>query len=320
MKPLKESKIEERKNLTFKIASDAIRELNVPEFNLERSEFTQNKSGVFYTEREMDIDLCIEFRLTFTTGYLQTSLIGFVFNIIDELELLYESPKAKEILELDDNDKNEVIYQKALDLTKQYIAHLPNVIFHSFHQTAKETIVNYLKKMVEHDLRESRKIQGLPDNFSLTPNNNLEEIVKLYPEGQFGFCERLEMIDKEYTTYRKTAYKDRKVWLKNQNPENLPKEYEALRLLFNQAKKEYKIQFDAYNVINSNISNWESYWEKVFNEKFPSLMLTEDFQFEDASYLAYQQLSDKYDHNAEYLKRLVRNSKKKAKIYSSTCE
>lgn len=314
MKLLNENKSEEIKNLTFKIARKAIRDLNVPEFDLERSEFTQNNAEVFYSEIEMDINLCIELKLSFTTGYLQTSLIGFVFNIVYELELLYASPKAKEILELDDKNKNEVIYQKAVDLTKQYIAHLPTVIFHAFHQTAKETIVSYLKKMVEHDLRESWEMQGLPANFSLTPHNNLNKIVELYSEGQFGFCQRLEMIDEEYTAYRETAYKDRKVWLNTQNFANLPNEYESLRLLFKEAKKEHKIHFDAYKIIHRNTSNWESHWQEVFYTKFPALLLTEEFQFENASYLAYQQLSDKYDFSAEYLKRLIRNSKNKAQI------
>lgn len=311
-----ENDIEKRKKLAFDIAKEAINDLNIPILDNDVP-FTQLNYALYYQEIEPDIILCIELKPLFTTGYIRTSIVGFVWNALYDLDLLHSNSEAREILDLDDESKDEIIHRRALDLTKHYILYLPTVFFHAFHQTAKETIISYIKKMVEVEMRDFWQEQGFPDKFTLIQNDSLEKIINLFPTNQVSFSLNLETIDQEYSAYRKAAFKNRNVWLE-QNFDNLPQEYEELRQLYKTAQKEHKAELEAFSRINrGNLKRWETHWEEFFTIQFP-ILIDKNVDLEQASFLAYKQMAEKYDFSVEYISKLIKNSRAKAKLKAIT--
>ncbi|CAN5485364.1 hypothetical protein BH10ACI1_BH10ACI1_22080 [soil metagenome] len=260
-----------RNALALKISKEAIIALNLPEMiSAEREAFTKKRYEVFYQEEETNIALSIEFDPGFTKGMLHISLTSFVWHILMEIESLLSNHKAIEQLAIKDSEREKVIFDKTLALTKEFILHLPAIIFHSFHQTAKETIINHIKKIVESDLREHWGEMHLPKDFTLLPKNNLKDLLKLFPNTKLIFCEYLEDVDQEFTAYRKGIYSNRQVLLTPQAFANLPNDYENLRILYKQAKNEYILEYQAFERINRGTTNeWGIYWEKVYDEKLP---------------------------------------------------
>lgn len=301
--------------LAFRIAKEAVKLANLPLYDPNDEPFTNLRWRVSYGEVNQDIALTIELNPIFTRAVVHSSLGLVAWEILRELELLFSNPRALKTLAVEDFELEDTIFEKASQLTRDYIFHLPFVIFHSFHQNLNEAIISHIKKFVDSDLREYWDKIGKPQkNFTLLPNTELKDIERLFPETNFQLIKGLQAINEEFLIYRKGALSNRKVWLNN--PEaiaKLPSEYEQLKIQYKEAKREYKLQYEAFKTINPRANNdkWIQHWEKVYDEKFPNIYQTELPNY-SASSLAYRQLADTFDFSAEYMEKIVRNAKAKA--------
>ena len=302
--------------LAFRIAKEAIKLANLPLYNSDNEPFTNLRWRVSYGEVNQDITLTIELNPIFTRAVVHSSLGVVAWEILKEMELLFSNPKALKILAVEDSELENTIFEKASQLTRDYIIQLPLVIFHSFHQNLNEAIISHIKKFVDSDLREYwDKIGKSQKNFTLLPNTELKDIERLFSDTDFQLIKGLQAINEEFSIYRKGALSNRKVWLNN--PEaiaKLPSDYEQLKIQYKEAKREYKLEYEAFKRINprSNNDKWIQHWEAVYDEKFPNVYQMELPNY-SASELAYRQLADIFDFSFEYMKKIVRNAKMQVK-------
>lgn len=304
--------LSEKLALAMQIAKEAVSELEIPEFSYDDERLLSLRWMVFYKEEGNDITLSIQLNSLSVGTMFQTSLGLIVFHILSELNRLFASKKAMKLLGVEESERGLTIYDKTLSLTKLYINYLPLVIFHSFHQALSETIISYIKKSLEYDLREHWEELDLPKNFSLVPDNNFSKILELFPDTNLPVLQTLDEVNEEFSAYRKSAFSNRKALFNQEVFSQLPVLYKELRLLYKEAKKEYVTEKEAFDRVSRRRGgdNWETYWEEVCEEKFPSLFFTSEIQFYPASQLAYRQLADLYGFDEEYMQKLVRNAKK----------
>jgi len=302
--------------LVARITKEAIKNLGIPYLSSDDEEqFTNPRWNIFYQEVGKDILLSIQLTPCMTRGMVHTSLSRVVWSLLNEIEILLSNPRAMTLLKVEESEREAVIYDKTLKLTQDYIHYLPIVVYHSFHQTLNEVVISYIKKIVDFDLREYWDKIGKPQkNFTLLPNNELKDIERSFPETNFWLLNGLQTIDEECSIYRKGALSGRKVWLNN--PEalaKLPSAYKQFKFQYKEAKREHKLEYEAFKRINPRASNakWEKHWEKVYDEKFPNIYQTELTSY-SASELAYRQLAETYDFSPEYMMKLVRIEKAKA--------
>lgn len=302
--------------LTMKIAREAVEKLKIPQWpGSDNYVDTNQEYDVYYQEYDTDISLSIGFNPLTTRAILHTSVSNFTWNLIGEIEELLAQPEALKRLQVEESDRESVVYDKALKLTAEYVLHLPLVFSHAFHQTVRETIINHIKKMVDYDLRDRRPDVAKTKKESLAPDNSLKNIIKMMPDGYYGLCQHVETKNEEYSAYRKGAFSDRKVWVNAEVFANLPETYEKLRLEYRNCKNEFTPEKKAFYRIKRGASDddWNSHWEDFWCEKYPSLFLSDEVEHNTPSQLAYQHLAILYDHTSTYMEKMVLNAKRQAR-------
>jgi hypothetical protein len=278
--------------------------------------FTKLQYEVFYVEHDQGVNLTIEFDPLFTKGILHVALTPITFGILQDLETLFSAPETRKFLQVEESEMESVISDKALKLTKDFILHLPLVVSHSLHQGLRETIINHIKKFVDYDLRENdTESRRASKNSSLLPDDSLDNINKMFPSSYYGLCKHIESKDQELSAYRKGVFSGRKVWLTQDAFDELPDKYQELRKAYSQCLREFKQERQAFDRLNRNASTekWKEHWKAFSNSEFPMLFLTEDVEFESPSRLAFRQLGTLFDFSAEYMEKLVRNSRDQTK-------
>jgi hypothetical protein len=302
-------------NLALKIAKEAVELVGIPKFSPDDHQFTNQRWSVYYHTVEKDLILNIEFNPLMTTGVLNISLAFVVLEVLREVEDLLSNQTAREFFDVEDSQLESVIYERTLEITLSYIYHFPIVIYHSFYQALNESIINQIKKFVEPDLREHWANSEVPKDFSLVPEDNLSNIVELFPDADLEMLRYLEATEREFSTYRKAAFSDRKVWLTPQALMKLPDEYEQLRSEYTIAKKEYKSERQAFFKINrrAELEDWEEHWSEYSDENFPNLFLTQEIPNYAPSALSYRHLAEKYNFSPGYMEKLVINAREQSK-------
>ncbi len=305
--------------LATEIAKKAVISLNIPEFTND-GQFVNPRWNVFYIQDwRGDIILIIQFNPPITLGIIHTSLMYIAGSILDEMELILSSPNAMSLFNVEESEIETVVYEKTLLLMRDYIFRLPEIIYHSFHQTVNEILVSHIKKFIEYDLRDHWETLGLPKDYSLVPENSLSNITKLFPESKLGLIPYLETIEEEFSAYRKGAFSNRKVWLTPKVFTQLPDDYEQLLTQYKKATKEYKSQRKAFFKVNRRASfdDWDKHWEEFSNENFPNLSLSGEIKNYIPSQLAYRHLAESLGFSADYMEKIVGIARKQAKNKSS---
>lgn len=62
------------------------------------------------------------------------SLLYACYNIVAEIDRIFDDENAEPLFELSSFDREEVLLQEAYGVARAYVAHLPFVVFHSHHQ------------------------------------------------------------------------------------------------------------------------------------------------------------------------------------------
>jgi hypothetical protein len=303
--------------IALNIAREAVKLANLPQKPVNDGEFTNQRWQVSYIEINNNVVLTVQLNTFITRASMDYSLVLIAWAYLVELESLFSNPRAMEILAVEESEQESTIFQKAVELTRDYIQYLPMVLFHSIHQAFNESSISHIKKIVDYTLRDYLEEIGKPNKkFTLLPNNNLSDFSKLFPSTKLEILNGVERINEELSAYRKGAFSDRKVWLNNRETFlKLPADYEQLQLDYRAVKKEYKTRHEAYFLTNrrAKIADWEKHWKEFCDEEYPNLFFTSDVQSFTASQLAYRQLGDFYGFSADYMEKLVRNAREQLK-------
>lgn len=309
-------KQKDQRRTALRIVKEALIRANIPQMP-PNDDFTDQRWRVSYKEENQDFVLIVQLNTVFSKAIFHTPLSLVAWNIMNEVELLLANPAAMEKLGVDESERESVIFDESVALTADYIRHLPIVLFHSLHQTLEESMISYIKKLVDYNLREWLDQQGTPQKkFTLLPNNKLKDITKLSPNTESHLINFLDEINKEFSIYRKGALSDRKVWLNNpQSLSKLPSDYEQLRLKYRKVKNEYKTQRNAFYTMHRRATenDWANYWQEFCEENFPDLLQTDKVMSYSASELAYRQLAESFGFSAGHMERIVKSEKDKAK-------
>lgn len=302
--------LKRQRPLALRIAREAVLAASVPAQTPGYEEFTDARWKVFHREENEDVVVLIRLHPFFTRAEVQCSLGLIAWAVLREMELLMSGPTVLEELAVEKTEVQNVIFDKSVQIVRDFLTHWPLVMFHAFHQGLAESIVGHIKKFVEYDLREHWNDGGKPKKFTILPNGKLGDLKKAFPEVDFQLVDHLEMINFEFEAYRKAASMDRQTWLTPKAFDALSSRYEDVRLLYKNARKEHKLEFDAYKRINKGkLAGWTDHWRIKFEEGFPGIYLNPDLEPDPPALLARRQLADEYGFSVDYIEKLVRSSK-----------
>jgi hypothetical protein len=299
--------------IATKIAKEAVLLANISQAPPSEEELINLGWKVYFTEEIQDIVLTIHLNPIFTRAVVHSSVGLVALHILRDIELLLSNPKAMKQLRVEELEREKVVFDKSLQLTRDYIEHLPLVIFHSFHQTLGESVINHIKKFVDYDLQDRLEKQDYPrEKRTLLPNNDLNDIRRLFRETELPTLNYLGEIDTELSALRKKIFAERKVWL--DSPEvflKLPSDYNQLKIQYRNAKNEYKLEYAAFHRIKRQVDpdEWEVHWEKFYGETFPELLWGDEIETLSASQLAYLHLAKKFGFSPSYMEIIVRGAK-----------
>ncbi len=310
-----QEELSRKQSLTLRIAREAVAFFNLPNSQPDTETSKNLRWSLWQSESNENVVLSIQLNEPISNAIVHTSLNHVTFHLLSETENLLKNPRAMQLLAVDQSERESVVYEKTLALLKDYIDHLPAVIYHSFYQALRESIISHFKKFVESDLKKYWQSIGEEREVNILPDGNLGNLIEMFPETELPILEHLEQVNEELSAYRKTAFSNRQVWLNQEAFNNLPANYEQLRAQYKIVKKEYRLERDAYFRINRRATrdDWQAHWKETCDETFPNLFLTEEIESYSASELAYKQLAEVYDFSPNYMERIVVNARKKLK-------
>lgn len=305
-----------------KIVEQALQRAKISQTIIPTDEIPPNKRWVVYYELSgNEIVLTIQ-SVDYYMKYIhRTPLIGIAWHIVSELESLFSDEKARRLLVVETKEVDEVIIEEATELLRNFILHLPTVLFHNNFQTLKESTINYIKKFVEPRLKEHWQDQKEGSNFSLLSElGTLKDIERLFPNTELHLINTLEWTDDEFLNYRKAALSDKKVLLRPEIKRNLPSEYDDLRQKYSTTKKQYKTKKKAFFEVNksASIDEWNKFWEDYCEKECDELYFANEVNNSIPSELAYRQLGEYFSYSWEYMQKMVTKERKKLKEEKNT--
>ncbi len=196
-----------------------------------------------------------------------------------------------------------------------YINHLPIVLFHSFYQSVKGSLISNIKTIVEPNYKESWAIAGKPKAFTLLLTKRLTDLIKLFPEPRYELLNYVESIDKEFAEYRHNSLKSMRHARTPERMSNLHLEYDQIRINYKRIKKDYKLQRDAYFRVNVNAheNSGLKYWKAYLHKNFQTLSFSQTDLERTPGELAYIHLGKQLGYSSGTVETKVGDSRTSAK-------
>ncbi|MEO6655600.1 MAG: hypothetical protein ABIO36_05915 [Pyrinomonadaceae bacterium] len=303
--------------LSRKIAKKAFEELGIPKDVPEDYPQGGARWRLYSGEHEEELVLSIQFDLFGSEMVMHVRFSRSIQTLLDELEKLLADPSARMYFDVEDADVEDVVFDRILDLSKGYIRYLPPAFFHAFCQVTSEVIIDHIKKVVEPMYRWD-DLDGVGDPIKLLPTNNLSDLSDRFPDVDFLLFRFLKETEDQLGDFRKDLRRGRKVYLTHERFKNLNEEYTKLRRDYEQVKKKFKEQRDAYAVLHADsLAGWTAHWD-AYMEKFHADLSFSHNNYERApSQLAYRHLAWRYDYSEKTMERKVIESRTLAKEHKA---
>jgi hypothetical protein len=308
--------------LAVKLSKEVIQEMRIENI----SNFVPQKHDAqtckFYTnsdERTVMIYVYLEYEF----GYMR---IEFYLNIvtveiISLLKKLLSNDTAHEVLkppvmrtlkdkgidiftlfDTKENDVEDDIEYTTKKILEVFIKNIPFIARSSVVDALSSSIVGYSQNTVRELLKEHWSKLGLPKNFNLLLDSDIEKIRKLNIDRKKWFLGSRKQLLNEWAII------------------GLADEAENLRKRYQSAKKRYKEAKKSYESLNKRPKddewhkNWSEKWLEISLDEFPGLyipsILPENIEFRPAYELALTQLAGFYNYDEEYMKKKITRSRK----------
>jgi hypothetical protein len=265
---------------------------------------------IYYLKEDGDYYLVFKSTSLLCDYEFKTSLEWLVLAIHSELELLFSNPFL--MILVTDKNRDEVLDHLTLHILFEYHLYLQGVLFHRVHRAFKDSLINFIKTKVEPAYKEEMIIS---QTTTLVPNNNLKFLFQFLPDNKLSLIKEIERMDETLAGIEKDQITGRNSWMFKQDFEEICTKYEELRRKYAVAKRDHKQLKKSYFHINLRASSedWMRYWENYVLEKYPSLKMTEQIEFNEPSNLAYLHLAKFYTYSVDFIKKKVKESRNLAK-------
>lgn len=287
----------------LKILQGAVEDCGLRDFSeFKEEELLENHWQTFKREYPGDVSLIIFGSGLFGTLQWEFFLIKGVAHIVERLEELLRQPNADKVFALpEDDDIEEAVNLHARALTSNYIHHLPAAMYQSLNQALDDTIRGYFKNVIEPTLRDHWKSLGLPDDFTLLAESELQKY------------------DRQIEDLRKVYVGDKRPKLTEEQLSRLVKQYQVLRHEYGEARRFHNQTRDAFFKSNITLKDkdeaWRKAWSSMAPEQFPFLRpecldLLPDLNYQPYE-LARRHLARLYRYGEEYMVKLLKGPERK---------
>jgi hypothetical protein len=286
----------------FKILQGAVEDCQLRDFSeFKEGEFLENHWRTFKYEHQGDISLIVLASGLFGTLQWEFFLLKGVAHIVEQLEELLRRPNADKVFALsEEDDLEEVLNLHARALTSNYIHYLPVVMYQSLKQSLDDTIRGYFKNVIEPNLKEHWKSLGMPDDFALLPESELQK-----------YDRQMEDLRKIYVGEKRPKLTREQLSQLVELYQTLRSEYQAARRFHNQARETF---FKSNITARDKDGAWRKAWSSMASDMFPSLNAECLDLLADLNYLPYElatrHLAHLYRYSFEYMRNLLKSPKR----------
>lgn len=304
-----------RLNLATSLAKEVVQEMEIEDIaNYQESDYEGFTCYFYKMERERDIKIYAEVGYEFGQIKLEFSLLMITHHIIELLEKILSNETAAEILkpsviyelkkrkiniltlfDLDESDVQEEIKISTKRVLKMFINNIALFTRATVVDAFGHSVIGYYQHVIRELLKEHWAELGLPKDFSLLTQTDLDEI-------------------RQYNVDRKRwLIGDKKHLLSDWRLEGLADEADNLRKQYKIAKTQYKELKRSFELLNKSASreDWLEKWIDLRMEEFPTLnfmpldLIEEKRPFE----LSIIHLADFYGYDEETMRKKITHSR-----------
>lgn len=286
----------------LQILTDAVKENGLRDFSEYRDdELLEGRSEVYKRDHAGDVGLVIVISGLFGKLYWEFLLLGGVVHIIGEVEKLLSQPNADKLFALSgEDDIKEIVDLHARQLTSNYIRYLPVAMYQALNQALDDTIRGYLKNVVEPTFKERWKSLGIPDDFTLLPESELQK-----------YDRQIEDLRKIFVGDKRPKLTEEQLSQLIEQYQILRNEYQAARRFHNQARETF---FKSNITARDKDGAWRKAWSSMASDMFPSLNVECLELLADLNHLPYElatrHLARLYRYSFEYMRNLLKSPKR----------
>ena len=305
-----------RYELAVTLTKETLRELDIEDISsYTKKDFSGFKSSFYKMESERNVKIYAEVGYEFGLIKLEFSLVVITNHIIEFLDKVLSNEEVSEILkpsviyeldkrdidiltlfDLDESKVQEEIQNKTKSILKLFIKNIDLFTRASVIDALGHSITGYYQHVIKESLKDHWAKLGLPGDFSLLTQSDLDEI-------------------RQYNVDRKRWFiGDKKQLLNDWRLEGLADEADNLRGQYKIAKSRYKELKHSFELIYKRASreDWLEKWIDWQIEEFSALnckaldLIEEKPPFE----LAIVHLADLFGYDAETMRKKITESRK----------
>lgn len=297
-----------------RLVAHTIRSLRIPHISQRNRESAKSELETYFQKLGEEFYLIIYSVPGPIPFSFQISLTEVACNIWEEMYCLFSNGRAKKLFSVQTEDYSGVLFEESAGFLRFYLLHLPNVLYHSNHQAFAESIVGYVKKFVEPELRERQKLEAIDSKINLIEDNDIRSLIRKFPGAELHFLNLLDVVDRSFGEYRRNTVRNRRAWLTPAKLRGeLANEYDDLRALYTQAKQALKTLEKEHLQAHRNAIVYrifEPECKVLLDREFPTLTEASVIRSSEPSKLAYAHLARLYDAGEDYIVKKVVASRK----------
>lgn len=304
-----------RYELAISLAKEVVQEMQIEDIaNYQESDYKGFTCYFYKMESERNVKIFAEIGYEFGLIKVEFSLIIITNQIIELLEKVLSNERASEVLkpsviyelkkrniniltlfDLGESEVQEEIKYRTKRVLEMFFNNIALFTRASIVDALGHTVIGYYQHIVKESLKEHWTKLGLPNDFSLLTQTDLDEI-------------------RQHNVDTKRWYTgDKKQLLNDWRLEGLADEADNLREQYENAKTRYEEAKSAFELLNRRASR-EDWWEKWIDlrmEEFPTLnyKALDLIEVKRPFELAIVHLADLFGYSEETIRKKITQSR-----------
>lgn len=306
----------EQFELARKLSEEVVNDLNFPDIKEAPREYVDlSKNYRYKIVDEFEVEIYAQMMTEYGYVNIRFSLTRFAYDLLGLSRLLFSNETAHKVLNhnvieelrkrnidiltllnIENEDIEEVIKYNTKEILKIFVNNIPLFTRSTIIDAFGHSKIGYLQNIVKPMLREHWAQLGLPKDFSLITNDELDQIRQYY------------------TDRRRWQLGDKRQML-NWGVGVLPDEYEILMKHYSEVKKEYLQLKKSFEILRrrSTYEDWKAEWREICLSEFSNFNSRSLQEIEDKRpfELALIHLADHYGVNEETIRKKILKQKKR---------
>lgn len=249
----------EKWELALSILKEAVAAAEIKDISEYKGEPLNLRWHVFSQATPKDVILKMLVQGTFGTINADVSLIVTAKLVVDEVDAKLSQPDANRLLDFAEEEYSEILRENARMILTALVNQIPVVAFALLSRAFQESIQSHIKTYVEPRLKEHWQSLGLPEDFTISPSEELNEDFR-----------RIEV---QFESLKQQFLGNKRARLTEERLANLANEYEQLRSAYGVAKDFYNQSRRAFfsGRRNRTEDEWKEEWMSLGSRMFTEL-------------------------------------------------